>query len=239
MSTLNTILSDEDTSDEDVVTEEVTEDPVEEPEPQEPPQEEPEPEPVEEPAAEEPKEPSMVPLAALQEERQKRQELDDRLAKLEGDKAPPEPEPVPDMLEDPEGYQRWVSNTVRTAQLNAFEESARDVHGDDVVESAYKAFEAIKGTPEAAAIIAARNPWRSMVKWHKDRQEAAKVNSEEWRASEREKIRSELLAELRPEKAAPPPPPSLAKAANLGNRTEREIDESALSLDDILGNPTA
>lgn len=235
MSTLNTILSDEDTSDEDVVTEEVTEQPEAEAQPVEEPQEEAQPEAAEPPA----EEPRLVPLEALQEERQKRQELADRLDRLEQTQKPRAPEPIPDMLEEPEKYQAWLQGNLRTVQLDAFEESAREVHGDEVVENAYRAFKQVEQTPEGAAILASRNPWRSMVKWHKDREEAAKFSDPEWRAAEREKIRAEILAEEKAKASAIPPPPSLAKATNLGERTSREIDESALSLDDILGTPSA
>lgn len=243
MSTLGMILSDEDTSDEDVVTEEVTEQPAETPveeTPQEPQEETPVEEPVAEPVVEEQR---MVPLQALQEERQKRQELDERLERLEAKTQPPQPqpqpEPMPDPLENPEGHQAWINNNLRIAQLNAFEESARDVHGDDVVDQAYQAFQRIEGSPEAAAIQASRNPWRSLVKWHKDRADASQVSSEEWRQAEREKIRAEILAEQNVGKPAVPPPPSLARAANLGERTQREPTDEYVSLDEILGNPSA
>lgn len=245
MSTLNMILSDEDTSEEDVSAEEVTVQPVENPDAT-PPEEEPQ---AEEPSQEEPGEDveppaedaRMVPLSALQEERQKRQELSERLDRLEvrNEPAPPEPEPMPDPVEDPDAHRAWINNNLRIAQLNAFEESARDVHGDDVVDRAFKAFQAIDGTPEAAAIQASRNPWRSLVQWHKGREDAALVSSDEWRQAEREKIRAELLAEQNVGKPAVPPPPSLAKAANLGDRTQREPADEHLSLDEILGNPTA
>lgn len=244
MSTLKNILSDEDEA-EDItseVTEETTETPeATEPDPEETPDQEVEPEaddaapaePAEDPA------PRMVPYEAMREEREKRQELADRLARIEARQAPPAPAPVPDMFEDPEGYQRYQEQRLRNAQLDAFEESARDVHGDEVVDAAFSAFQSIRDTPEGAALANAKNPWRSVVQWHKKQEEMAKFNSEEWRQTEREKLRAEILAEVNAQRVVAPPPPSLAKGANLGNRTQPPVDDGDLSLDDILGNPSA
>ncbi len=237
MSTLNDVLSEDDG---DTAVDQIEETPVETTEAVE--AETPETEEVVQPSepaeAEEPKqeEPRTVPLQALQEERAKRQELEARMAALEGSQKQPEPAPVPDMFDNPEGYQAWQNQQIRNVQLDAFEESARDAHGDDVVDAAFQAFKGISGSPEAAAILAVKNPWRAMVKWHKEREVAANFDPE----AERAKIRAEERAKLEAERpAAPPPPPSLAKATNLGDRTSREIDESALSLDDILGTPAA
>lgn len=236
MSTLNTILSDEDMDDDTVVQE--PQEAIEEKQPEAEALEVAEPVDVvdaEEPAQIETPEPRTVPLQALQEERQKRQELEQRMSRLEQEKQP-EPEPIPDLLEDPEGYQKWHQRQIRNTQLDTFEESARDVHGDEVVNDAFNAFKKIDGSPEAAAILAVKNPWRAMVKWHKARSAAENFDP----VAERAKIKAELMAEMQSERpAVPPPPPSLAKASNLGDRTAREIDESALSLDDILGHPAA
>ena len=168
MSTLNDVLSEDDG---DTAVEHIEETPVETTEP--PEAEAPEvdeveqsPEPVEDEAPTQ-EDPRTVPLPALKEERAKRQELEARLAVLEGARKQPEPEPVPDMLDDPEGYQQWQTKQIRSVQLDAFEESARDVHGDDAVDAAFQAFQGISGSPEAAAILAVKNPWRAMMKWHK------------------------------------------------------------------------
>jgi hypothetical protein len=57
-------------------------------------------------------EPGNIPIAALKDERSKRQELERKLAELEQRLSQPAPQPAqegpPDRWEDPEGYDRWL-----------------------------------------------------------------------------------------------------------------------------------
>lgn len=81
------------------------------------------PEPV--PPAPAPPEPSQVPLAALHEERDRRQAAERQLAEFQAKAKPAEPvapKPIPDVLDDPKGYQ--------TAQDQKIAEQAFEIRRD-------------------------------------------------------------------------------------------------------------
>lgn len=116
---------------EEIVNEESPSEPVEEnliePEVKSEPEPEPEPEP-EEPTVEEPAKPSTVPLSALQEERRKRQELQEELEQLRSSQKVEEPKPVekePTTLDprDPDPYDKMDDDDIPTkAEQKAHEE---------------------------------------------------------------------------------------------------------------------
>lgn len=224
MSDLEDILSDK-------PVEEILDAVEEEPEQTEEPVEEtvaeetkPEPEPEKEP------EPQAVPLAALQEVRGENRELKAQLTQLQQmmtqRQQPQQPQPAPDVLENPEGYQSFISEQVqsatRNAKLDMSEEMARSQYGDEVVEAAFQAFQAVQNPGLYQSLMAAKSPWSEMVKWHKKELLAQEIGNdpEAYKASVEAKVRAELEAEFNAKAVAEnvAPAPSLASQPNLGSR---------------------
>lgn len=180
------------------------------------------------PVAELEKESPHVPLTAILDEREKRQaaerqaqELEARLMQMQQQSAPPQQ--APDMLDDPDGYNQFVQTQVNAAiqdvKLNQSEDMARYVHGDETVDAAFQAFRQAADQATYQSIMAKRSPWMEVVNWHKDQQFRQEVGNdpEAWRNAERERIRQELMAEIKPAVTpAAPPPPSLSKAGASG-----------------------
>lgn len=164
-----------------------------------------------------------VPLAALQEERQKRQELERRIQRVESTQPKPEPTPAPDVFDDPEGYTKHVrqsvDQTVRTARLDMSEDMARMHYGDETVDAALAAIEPRAGSPEHQAILNNRNPYRALVEWHRSQVAAAEIGDPAaWKEAERARIKAEVEAELAVRQTRGKPAPSLADQPNLGAR---------------------
>lgn len=117
------------------------------PEPVEPPAPEPELQPEPEPAPEpepEPEQPRgddgrFVPVKAVQEEREKRRALEDRIRELEGRQTQQPQTPI-DPYDDPEGFraQLIAENQVAlaTTKLELSDSMARQVHGSEKVDAA-------------------------------------------------------------------------------------------------------
>ena len=185
-------------------------------------------------------EPRMVPLAAVQEERQKRQELERRLVSLEQSVPKPEPAPVPDVYDDPEGYaqyvQREAAQTAETTRLNMAEEMSRLHFGDEVVDKALEAFDAHKGTALHQQMLSARNPFKAVVDWHKQQTVMSEIGDPDaWRTAETARIRAEIEAEMAVKQVQGiPPAPSLAAQSNVGDRKGPEWG-GPTPLEKILG----
>lgn len=223
-------------SDKPYEAEEVAEEPTEEPDqieaeaedaPEEPEQPEgEEPAPVAEP------EPKMVPLAALQDERQKNRTVTERLAQIEqmlqASRKPEQqqdrPKP-PDMFEQPEQYTQHLMTMMQEREANLIAEMSerftRSQHGDEAVDAA---LEAAKAAGTVDQFRGQRDPWGELVKWHKQHQVMSEIGADPdaWRAQERERMRQELMAEMvgqQQKQAAGKAGPSLAGQTNLGSRT--------------------
>lgn len=175
--------------------------------------------------------PPMVPLAALQEERQKSRTVSERLAQIEqmiqasqrqGQQA--EPRKLPDMFEQPEAYTQTIMQMMEERKSDIIAEMSerftRSKHGDEVVDVAFK-------TAEAAGVLdqfrGKKDPWGELVKWHKQHTVMSEIGADPdaWRAQERERLRQEVLAELAGQsqkQAAARGAPSLASQPNLGAR---------------------
>lgn len=210
----------------DDVAEEITtpeaEDVAEQPEP------EPEPERDDQPAPAK-TEPQMVPLAALQEERQKSRTVAERLAQIEqmiqaSQRQTAEPRKLPDMFEQPEAYSQSILQMMAERESGIIAEMSerftRSKHGDEVVDAAFE-------TAKAAGVIDSfrgkKDPWGELVKWHKQHQVMSEIGTDPdaWRAQERERLRQEVLAELagqQQKQTAARGAPSLAGQPNLGSR---------------------
>lgn len=224
---LDDIMSDKPFEAEEVAEETTTEEPEETAEIEEESSDEPE---QEEPSK---PEPTMVPLAALQEERQKNRTMADRVAQIEqmiqasqkpGQQA--EPQKLPDMFEQPEAYTQAIEQRMAQRESNIIAEMserfARTQHGDEAVDAAFE-------TAKAAGVVeqfkGKRDPWGELVKWHKQHQVMSEIGADPdaWRAQERERMRQELMTEMagqQQKQAAGRAAPSLAGQANLGSRTK-------------------
>lgn len=230
MSDLNDILSDEPEQEEPQTEEAVEAEPQAEPEATSP---------------EEPKEPeqSMVPLAALQETRGELQALKGQLAafqQMQQARAAPEPKPLPDVLEDQQGFVGAFTGQIqqmqRHMQAELSEAKARLKHGDELVD------EALQAAQEAGALDqfkGRRDAWGDLAAWHKNQKVAKEIGGDldGYKAKLREEITAEIKAQLVAENVsakAAQPAPSLASQPSLGSNTAPQWT-GPTSLDDILG----
>lgn len=178
------------------------------------------------PAAEEP---VTVPVKALQEERRKRQELEQQIAEVTQRIQQQPPQPAPDMWEDTQGWQQHfgsevVSTAVQQATLNArldmSEMMVRQAHPDfeDRKAAFIQLMNETPGLRERALNDA--HPWNfayNYVTNHERMQQLSAVNVTELEARLREEIKAELAAE---QKAAPPIPDTLADAQSARGSTQ-------------------
>lgn len=178
----------------------------------------------------------LIPLTALLDERDKarkhREEAEKLRRELEELRKPKERPEAPDVLMDPEGFQRHVSQTVEqrlwNERLNMSEAIVRDRYGDEAVNAAQQAFqERLQRQPALYAELQRQpNPYGWLVEWHKRESFLSEVQDpDKWREQERERIRAELLAEVQSQPSTVPrtvaPPRSLASAPAAARRDER------------------
>lgn len=206
---------------------ETQEEPVETPEE---PVAEAEPEPTPEPEVEKP---VMVPLAAMTEERVKRQMLEQQLAEYQ---KPKEPEPViyPDVLDDQAGFaqtiQKQMQQMAHNVELNVNERLTRQQHGADVVDAAFRA------ASESGAIAQFHgkpDAWGDLVRWHQQNEAAREIGDP---STYKERIKQEVLKEVQAELAAKQisAAPSLAGETSVGGRQPAPAP-TLTPLDDLLG----
>lgn len=190
-----------------------------------------------------PEDPKAVPITALLEEREKRQEFARRVAELEAKvkafKAKPV-EPV-DPIADPQGFAEQIrrEHQAQLAQVRA--EASRMTaevrHGADTVKEALEAFQAAvpKGSAIGYEMANSADPYGYMVQWHQQQRLLAETGGdltsyrEKLMAEAMEKARAELLQQQTP---PPAPPKSIAAAPGVAATT---TPLSADPLDDILG----
>lgn len=214
----------------------------EEPAQAEPVEAEAEPESAQEPEPEQPKaeadEPKTVPLPTFLAQRDELKELKQKVEALTKQQPKPQAEMPkrPDPFEDPEGAAAWDAQRVHIRDLNRSERMARREYGDDFVE---EAFQAAQAAGLAAEFGKSQFGWEDMAEWHKQTVEAQKAKS---LASEigdpaafKEKLRAEVLAELKAEMATGKVKglPSLANETSIGGRSAPSV-ATFTDLDDIL-----
>lgn len=182
----------------------------------------------------------LVPRAALQSERSKRQEAEQKASDLQRQLAEfqrnppaaaqpqPEPAPIPNPAVDPAGYHRAMTEVALNERLNISEMMAREKYPD--MDDKLAVFQAeIAVNPALGQQIATqRHPWDWMY------QEAQKIQARKEigddPAAFRERVKAEIFAELsasggfQPPAAPPAPartplPASLATARGVGERT--------------------
>lgn len=200
-----------------------------------------------------------VPKQALQEERRRRQELAERLARVEGrlEATPNQAAPVDPKAEtdkyfaDPVGYIRAERDAAKREALEEFrsedlnrrirvgEQRAIKNHDDfhDVAERFSKLAETNKSLLQEAALQDDPIEWAYQhVKSVESLNEIGDVAK--WKESEREKMRKELEAEIKTGKAqtaADNVTPTLADSRSVGNTTPAAPTTEDAHLRDIFG----
>lgn len=199
-----------------------TPEPVSAPEPVETPTPEPEAEPEPQQRDEQGR---FVPIDALHEERGKRQELERRLAALEGRQQSQQPQPI-DPVDDPEGYNRQVraevANGLAEQRFLVSERFAVQEHGKDSVEAAVDwATKRAPGDPMfSAAFYNDPDPIGFIVREHQKHDRLSALEKDEV-AFARSVLERHGLSVATATPAAPPapvpaPPKSIASAPSAG-----------------------
>lgn len=162
-----------------------------------------------------------VPQQALDEERQKRRDLEARIAALERPPQAPAPatpdKPKPTLWDSPDDYlaERLTPLQRELAETRMFYsgELAKSKFGEDTCKAAYSAMqEAVQSgkidpNQVEAFLSKSRDPVGDIVRWHQNRPEVQA-------ASMREQIKAEVMKELGidPNKPAEPAPSSTPSA---------------------------
>jgi len=126
-----------------------------------------------------PKEPAMVPVTALQQERERRQAIE---RQLEQERARPE---VPDLYQDPEAFATWQQSQLQSTALNVkldlSEDMAREKHGDEAVDQARDwALAKFASNPAfQQEVMSQRNPYGFVVNQYKREQMLSSVNPDD------------------------------------------------------------
>lgn len=122
--------------------------------------------------------PVMVPVSAVQQERERRQAAEARLAALEAAQSAPE---MPDPEYDPAAYQQAIASQlqfqVQQDRLNMSEDFARQKHGEPLVDEAKQwALDQIKTRPGFhQEVLTSRNPYEFVVQSFRKDQIASKI----------------------------------------------------------------
>ncbi len=215
------------------------------PQPEEVAAPEPQPEVVEpEPEADQPEPepaPREVPLAAMLAERDRAQALQAQLDAISRTQQP-EPQPIPDVLEDQDGFvgsiTAQVNHAVQNAQANMSQAFAEREHGRDNVAAALQALQAANDPAAENAIKSSAMPYQELMVWHEKQAALAEIgtNPAEYKARVEAKIRAEIEAEMvakQAQTAAATPAPTLSNQPNVGSRTGPAFTPT--NLDDVLG----
>lgn len=192
------------------------------------PEPEPQPSPLEPPVlnVETPKEPIMVPLAALQEVRDELKTVKSDFASYREQQVPqPATVEVPDRYEDPEGYdqhQQFQSQQrVLNVKLDLSEEMMREKHGDELVDKAKSwALEQFRSKPGfQQEVLSQRNPYGYVVQHYQRDQIAGSVTQDDfaqfqaWKAAQ---ANPQPAPAVQPAQTQELPPPSLVSAPSAG-----------------------
>lgn len=173
-------------------------------------------------------EPGFVPITSMLDEREKRQKLEAELAQLRASQQQPEPQQIPDVFEDPEGFANYQRQAAQQATLNAkldiSEEMARDKYGDEIVDKARDwALQQIHTRPGFyQELIQQRNPYRHAVEQYNREQIASQVSPSEftefqaWKAAQAQLQSAPAAVPAPPNTSRELPPRSLASAPSAG-----------------------
>lgn len=223
MSDLNQILGE--TPEPEVVPQEDVA--QEEPKTEEPQVEEPKAEAVEEKSSD----PKDIPYSVFKSTRDDyKAQLDEaraEIARMRTENRPkPAPETVPDMFEEPEKFQQYMSrqlNNVRQSTIaDVSEAMAIEAYGQEEVEAA---FEAMKAAGEVQRFIQSRHPYGDMVKWHRQQKVFQEIGDDPdaYRARIVEETRKQVQAEIAAQQAkdmAQKAAPSMANVNGSGGQRD-------------------
>jgi len=188
-----------------------------------------------------------VPIAAIHDERRKRQELEKRVAEYEAklQQLQNPPQPAPDMFENPEGWQGHFGKQIQqtavqeasfNSLLNTSEMLCRDKY-DDFEDAKGRFMELAEANPVLAQqALSDPHPWRKayqIVKNHEKMESLGATDATSLEARLREQIRAELEAELKAQPAQAAIPTSLAGAQS-GRGTSGVWNPP--TIDEILGS---
>lgn len=199
------------------------------------------PQPAPEPEAEK----QTVPLAVLLETKRDLQARADYWKGVAEGQSRKEPEPqrTPDFLAEPDKITGHIESVVRQAVVEISYNSAVDKHGEAAIAAAYEALKASDDGAAKAKVLASRDPYRDLVKWHEKHQAMARIGDDPAAFAKRleEEIRAKVLAELTVKDAKGPvraadgkfaPPPSGAVDPNLGPQASADFE---FNLDAVIG----
>lgn len=209
------------------------------------PQETPaEPEPTQEPEEqaaeaqeEQAPEPQMVPAAVVRELRQEVRNMRTQL----GQQSQSAPAPMPDVLENPEGFSKHFSSHVENAVLGMKLEQSRFLaereFGAEEVEAAYDYFNA--NPAQSAALLKYASPFHAAVDEYRKARIAQEVGSDPQAFREKllKETREQVLKELQADQAkqqAAQPAPSMANISGTGGGAAANWS-GPVNLDDLLG----
>jgi len=175
-------------------------------------------------------EPGYVPLGALLDTRDKLKAAEARASQLEQEQAQyrasqQQSQAMPDMFEDPEGYQQVIAHQIQQATLNTrldiSEEMARGKYDDATVDAA-RDWVLSQGQANPGfvnQVLSSRNPYEFAVKEHRRVQALDKLSDPAdldqflaWRAAQTEQAANPAI----PNQGSPLPPRSLASAPSAG-----------------------
>lgn len=225
---------------------EVEEEPEGQPEPQQPEKvEEVKPEPT---AGKESKEEAGF-KAGMLAEREKRKALEARLRELEAkQQQQPEPRKPVQFYEDPQKYVDEIERRAEQRRLDALEADMKEQH-EDFDEVAAIVVEAAKENPALhQKVFSAANPARAIYKLGMELREQEKLKDPEaYKASIREDLKAELLAEIRKElsiETTEKPKPNLPRDLSNGRSgteqvaTTTAVDPRRGTFTDLFKPPT-
>jgi hypothetical protein len=182
--------------------------------------------------------PVMVPLSALHETRDKVKALEAQLAQF----SQPQPQPVPDVFENPEGYtayiQHQITQTTLNDRLNLSEEMVRQSAGDDVVSAAQEwGKQQFAANPALAQqFYQQRNPYGFLVQQYQ-RQQALETLGDDPREIEAFKAWKAAQAQLQaqPNPETPNPSKSIASATSAGGM-QNIATGPTVAFDNVFGS---
>lgn len=148
------------------------------------------------PEPEKPEESGTVPIAALLDEREKRQEAVRKLEAFEAKQQEPE-KPVPDVLDDQEGFVAHFDSQLRAQRIETSQEVMRMMH-DDYDEAEAKFVDMVKDSPELAQKMgSATLPAKFAYDTVKQAEKLASMeNVDEWEATKTAEIEAKVRAEI-------------------------------------------
>ena len=176
-----------------------------------------------------------VRLRVIAEENSRRYQaqIDDMHRRFNAAQNPPQP--PPDVFLDPEGafshLERKFAHQMEQQRLNFSEGRARDKHGEEIVTAATNA--ALQ-MGVAQHFSKAQDPYAALIQWHKSQQSLAEIgpDPEAYKKSLREKMRLEVLEELKTGKVAGSTPQrfpgSLVDATSSGAQGAQPISDEAM-----------